>query len=166
MPRRFETPRPRRKVACPLFFLRQIVKIAKPAPPATIGSASGWAQVSDFNTWKRWQPWWKSSQKITIDGTPGVVGHKSSWEGEKTGKGWMEITDVKQPNHLGLKLVAIEPMAGGATLAFDVAEGSDGSKVTWKVRLAERWALSEVSRLGKHPDMTAFRYRLRERHGG
>ena len=98
------------------------------APPDMI-----WAHISDFNTWKAWQPWWKSSQKITIDGTPGVVGHKSSWEGEKTGKGWMEITDVKQPNHLGLKLVAIEPMAGGATLAFDVAEGSDGSKVTWSM---------------------------------
>ncbi len=92
-----------------------------------------WAHISDFNTWKTWQPWWKSSQKITVDGTPGVVGHKSSWEGEKTGKGWMEIADVKQPNHLGLKLVAIEPMAGEATLAFDLAESNDGTKVTWSM---------------------------------
>jgi hypothetical protein len=92
-----------------------------------------WAHVSDFNTWRTWQPWWKSSQKITVDGTPGIVGHKSSWEGEKMGKGRMEITDVEQPNHLGLKLLAIEPMAGEATLAFDLAEGNDGTKVTWSM---------------------------------
>jgi hypothetical protein len=92
-----------------------------------------WAHISDFNTWRTWQPWWKSSQKITVDGTPGIVGHKSSWEGEKMGKGRMEITDVEQPNHLGLKLLAIEPMAGEATLAFDLAEGNDGTKVTWSM---------------------------------
>lgn len=98
------------------------------APPDII-----WAHISDFNTWKTWQPWWKSSQKITIDGTPGVMGHRSSFEGEKMGKGGMEITDVKQPNHLGLKLVAIEPMAGEATLAFDLAGGNDGTEVTWSM---------------------------------
>lgn len=98
------------------------------APPDIV-----WAHISDFNTWKTWQPWWKSSQKITIDGTPGVMGHRSSFEGEKMGKGGMEITDVKQPSHLGLKLVAIEPMAGEATLAFDLAGGNDGTEVTWSM---------------------------------
>ncbi len=49
------------------------------------------------------------------------------------GPGSMEITDAKQPNHLGLKLVAIKPMAGEATLAFDLAAAGDGSKVTWSM---------------------------------
>lgn len=97
------------------------------APPDVV-----WAHVSDFNTWKTWQPWWKASQKISVEGTPGAVGHKSSFEGEM-GTGSMEITDAKQPNHLGLKLVVIAPMAGEAALAFDLAAGNDASKVTWSM---------------------------------
>ena len=92
-----------------------------------------WAYLSDFNTWTTWQPWWKASQKITVDGTPGVVGHESSFEGEKMGAGSMQITDVRPPDHLGLKLVVTAPMAGEADVRFDLAEADDASEVTWSM---------------------------------
>jgi len=44
----------------------------------------GGHQVADFGHWNNWSHWERSDprQKTTITGDPGVVGHKTVWDGK------------------------------------------------------------------------------------
>lgn len=94
-----------------------------------------WAQISDFNKWKAWSHWEKSdpTQKTTITGEPGKVGHTTQWVGEKTGEGTMAITSADAPSQLDIKLGFIKPMASEATTRFVVVPEGEGVKVTWSM---------------------------------
>lgn len=100
------------------------------APPEIV-----WSQLSDFSRWKHWNAWEKEdpTQKTTVTGEPGKPGHKSSWSGEKTGRGSMEIVDAKAPTHLGIKLTFIEPMTGEAKTALDLSGNGEMVNVTWSM---------------------------------
>jgi hypothetical protein len=53
--------------------------------------------IVNYNNFKEWSPWAEKdpTMKMTIEGEPGKIGHKYSWEGSKTvGKGTMTITSV------------------------------------------------------------------------
>jgi carbon monoxide dehydrogenase subunit G len=55
------------------------------------------AQIVDYNVFNKWSPWSEKdpAMKTTIEGTPGTVGHKYAWEGNKqVGKGTMALTKV------------------------------------------------------------------------
>jgi hypothetical protein len=100
------------------------------APPAFV-----WAEVSDFDRWKKWSHWEKSdpSQKTTVTGEPGSVGHKTEWAGEKTGKGSMTIAEATKPTHLHIKLVFTEPMASEATTDLKLEPNGNVVGVTWSM---------------------------------
>ncbi len=102
-----------------------------------IGTQTGtaWHEVSDFNKWSAWNPWEKEdpTQKNTHEGTAGTVGHKTSWVGEKTGKGSMTIVKADKPGHIGIKLEFKEPFASQADTAFDFKAEGDKTKVTWSM---------------------------------
>ncbi len=94
-----------------------------------------WAEFSNFAHWKKWSHWDKSDpeQKTTITGEPGTVGHKTVWDGEKTGKGSMTITAATRPTSLGIDLAFFEPMASEATTDFVVETQGDTVTVTWSM---------------------------------
>ena len=94
-----------------------------------------WAEFSDFSHWKNWSHWEKSdpSQKTTITGEPGTVGHKTVWSGEKTGKGSMTITEATKPTSANIKLVFDEPMASEATTQMTVEAKGEAVAVTWSM---------------------------------
>jgi len=94
-----------------------------------------WEQVSDFGAWKAWSPWHKMDpdQKTSITGTAGMVGHRSSWDGEKTGKGSQEVVTADKPTHLGMRLVMLEPMPDEAKTGFRLESAEDTTKVTWYI---------------------------------
>ncbi len=94
-----------------------------------------WAELSDFNRWRGWNPWQKSDpeQKITITGTPAAVGHSSRWDGEKTGKGTMTISETAEPTRLMIRLHFAEPMESQANTAFEIEPLGEGVKVTWSM---------------------------------
>lgn len=92
-----------------------------------------WEQLSDFNAWSAWSPWHKMDpdQKTNVTGDAGAVGHTSSWDGEKSGKGSQEIVVADKPNRLGMRLVMLEPMPDEAKTGFKLERVGDGTKVTW-----------------------------------
>ena len=92
-----------------------------------------WEQLSDFNAWRAWSPWHKMDpdQKTSVTGDAGAVGHTSSWDGEKSGKGSQEIVVADKPKHLGMRLVMLEPMPDEAETGFKLEQVADGTKVTW-----------------------------------
>lgn len=55
------------------------------------------SKISDYNVFNTWSPWAEKdpAMKMTVEGTPGTVGHKYSWEGNKdVGKGTMTIKKI------------------------------------------------------------------------
>src|SRR4051812_23903933 len=55
------------------------------------------SQISDYNVFNAWSPWAEKdpNMKMTVEGTPGTVGHKYAWEGNKNvGKGTMTIKKI------------------------------------------------------------------------
>lgn len=94
-----------------------------------------WTQISDFEQWKAWNPWQKAdpSQKVTVSGDAGTVGHSSHWEGEKTGKGTMTISDATEPRRLAIDLEFAEPMQSQAQTALEIVPQGDAVDVTWSI---------------------------------
>jgi len=94
-----------------------------------------WAEISDFSSWKGWSHWEKSdpSQKTIITGAPGQVGHKTVWEGEKTGQGSMSVTQAAAPKQLGIALRFKEPMSSEAVTEFNLVSVEEGTKITWSM---------------------------------
>ena len=114
------------------YHIERSIQIA--APPDVV-----WAEISDFRRWQAWDPWEKAdpNQQTTIEGKPGSVGHKSSWDGEKTGTGAMTVIKATRPSHLGMKLEFVEPFESQATTALDLASEGDGDgdgvTITWSM---------------------------------
>ncbi len=95
---------------------------------------SVFAQVSDYNKFKLWNPWSLSDPKatFTVSGSAATVGHKYDWSGETIGKGGLTITEVVPNKSLVAKLAFIEPQVSGADdiWAFEPT-ASGGTKVVW-----------------------------------
>ena len=94
-----------------------------------------WAETSDFNQWSGWSPWAKSdpTQKETVAGEPGTVGHTMSWEGEKTGKGTMTLREVDKPTRVAIDILFYTPVESRADTAFEIIAKEDTVEVTWSV---------------------------------
>lgn len=97
-----------------------------------------YAQVADYNKWAAWSPWKEKDPdaKITIEGAPGTVGHKMSWEGEKNGAGSMTLTsanpDYANPYRgTAADLAFIKPFKATAREYWKLEVIGDKTKVTW-----------------------------------
>ncbi|HOY49928.1 MAG TPA: SRPBCC family protein [Flavobacteriales bacterium] len=90
-------------------------------------------QVSDFSTWKEWDPWSRNDQrvKIQLNGIPGKPGHQRHYMGGEMGEGKMTISACTPYSLLISKIEVTEP----ATLQFEdiwTFDGTEnGTKVTW-----------------------------------
>jgi hypothetical protein len=91
-------------------------------------------ELSDYNTFKEWNPWTinDSATIKLIEGTPCQSGHKYSWEGGKTGKGHLTITETDSLRMIHSKLVMEAPMKSESEVYFTLEAVQEGTKVTWK----------------------------------
>ncbi|HLP52590.1 MAG TPA: SRPBCC family protein [Chitinophagales bacterium] len=90
-------------------------------------------QVADFNKWGAWSPWkeMEPDAKVTIEGTPGVEGHKMSWEGKKVGTGHMTLTAYGENESLVCTDVFEKPWSATAKDYWVFEETNGKTKVTW-----------------------------------
>ncbi len=97
-----------------------------------------WAQVSDFGNFPKWSPCQKydTTMKTQIDGKPGEVGHKYSWQGNSdAGSGSMTMTAVKPGERIDIELHFKEPFEDKAATAYILsAEGAGKTKLTWSMQ--------------------------------
>ncbi len=99
-------------------------------------------QVSNFQEFVQWNPWTLKDPNIQQEfiGSPGEIGAKYTWQGNKqVGKGSMQITEIKKPNHVEMDL-NFGPR-GNAKCGFNLVEKGNGTEVTW-------YFLSDI---GKNP---------------
>ena len=71
------------------------------APPKTV-----FDQVNNLKTWEKWSYWQQLDTEAVIiyEGPEAGPGSKSSWEGEKIGKGSMIILDSENPVSINIEL--------------------------------------------------------------
>lgn len=92
-------------------------------------------QIGNFNNFEKWNPWMEREPdaKSIVTGTPMTPGHKWEWEGEKTGKGFLEIEEIDPGRMVDSKLVFQEPNTMEADNIMTLRKTGAGTKVTWKM---------------------------------
>lgn len=80
-----------------------------------------------------WNPWSDMDReaKNTLEGEPMAVGSKWRWQGEKLGKGYLEIEEIVPNKKVVSTLKFTEPSQSAATDIRLIEEVPEGSKVTW-----------------------------------
>jgi hypothetical protein len=92
--------------------------------------------VSDFHQWAIWSPWEKldPGMQRTFSGAPSGKGAIYNWKGNSdVGAGRMEITDVKVPTTVMIKLDFLDPFESHNQTEFDFASAGDTTTVTWNM---------------------------------
>ena len=110
------------------YRVERSVKIDAPA-------ALVFTHVDDFKAWAAWSPWERLDPQMqkTFSGAEHGKGAAYAWQGNQAaGKGRMEITESRAPEHIAIALEFIEPFPSKAEAAFDFkAEGENAVMVTW-----------------------------------
>lgn len=88
--------------------------------------------VNDFNQWSAWSPWYEMEPEaqLVIEGTPGTVGHKMSWNGKKNGVGSLTLTSVAA-NGMEGNLEFVKPLAMKSKDIWFFKEENQKTEVTW-----------------------------------
>ncbi|WP_348696661.1 SRPBCC family protein [Duganella fentianensis] len=90
--------------------------------------------ISDFHHWTQWSPWEKldPAMKRTYSGATEDLGAVYAWEGDdKVGAGRMEITGLKAPELVQIKLDFIKPFASACQTDFALASKGEMTTVVW-----------------------------------
>lgn len=108
------------------YSLSNSIEINRPAPLV-------YQQVADFNKWGAWSPWKEKEPdaKVTVEGTPGIEGHKMSWEGRQVGKGHMVLTAYGENESLVCTDFFEKPFQSTAKDYWVFEEQGGKTKVTW-----------------------------------
>lgn len=88
-------------------------------------------QINTFKKWENWSPWLQRDSTITntYTGTENGVGSKMTWKSNKSGEGWMEITESKKP----VSIVTTVNIGGHSEFngIFTLSAVDSGTKVVW-----------------------------------
>lgn len=89
--------------------------------------------VADFGTWTTWSPWLpiEPDAKVTVSDPPDKEGSQYHWEGELVGEGQMTHTELNRSGSITSDLSFIKPFKSHSQVAFDLAETSSGTEITW-----------------------------------
>lgn len=92
-----------------------------------------YAQVADYGKWNDWSPWveMEPDAKITIEGEPGTVGHKMTWEGKKLGLGSITIDAVNANAGIASDLEFKKPMEATSRDFWKFESMGNKTKATW-----------------------------------
>lgn len=108
------------------YTVSHSIEINKPADVV-------YAQLNDFNKWASWSPWMEADPeaKVTVEGTPGTLGHKMSWVGKKSGTGSMTLSASSTNQFVNCDLAFIKPGKTTGKVKFQLEGNGDKTKVTW-----------------------------------
>ena len=108
------------------FTVKRSITIDQPASEV-------FSKLLYFEEMNKWSPWLitETNAQTQLRGTDGQVGTISTWEGEITGKGEMEIIEVDSPRHIHNEVRFLAPWQSTAQAYFDVADNGQSCTVTW-----------------------------------
>lgn len=108
------------------YSLHQSIEIDKPVDLV-------YGQVSDYHKWNAWNPWSNqdAEAKYHIEGIPGTIGHKMSWESNKVGQGSLEIASVVTNELVEGDLQFIKPFKSSAKDKWQFENVGGKTRVVW-----------------------------------
>ena len=88
--------------------------------------------IENFGRWNDWSPWTivEPECKVTIDGSPGEVGHVMEWDGKIIGSGKLTLEE-KTDTELRYNLEFIKPFRSQAKTAFIIKSEGNKTTLTW-----------------------------------
>lgn len=91
------------------------------------------AFINDFHQWVTWSPWEKMdpAMKRTYSGAATGQGTIYEWEGNKVGKGRMEIMESSPAARILIKLDFFKPFEAHNTAEFILQAQGEQTEVTW-----------------------------------
>jgi len=100
------------------------------APPPVV-----FEHVNDLHKWQAWSPWVKMDPKATTTFAGPNAGRDAamSWDGKKTGKDTMTITESRPAELVVFRLDFEKPFKGTDTAQFTFAPENGSTKVTWSM---------------------------------
>ena len=93
-----------------------------------------WSHVNSLQQLEKWSPWSEKdpAMRVTHEGQEGAVGSVYKWDGNKdVGEGTQTMTKVQPSDKVETHLHFIEPFEGEADAFINLADGGNGTKVTW-----------------------------------
>jgi len=90
-------------------------------------------QVNDLEKSQKWSPWveMEPDAAYKMEGPKAGVGATLHWEGKKTGKGTMSITESRPDEFVRNRLEFYKPMRATNTAEFKLDIQGDKTQVTW-----------------------------------
>jgi uncharacterized protein YndB with AHSA1/START domain len=100
------------------------------APVATV-----FPLVADFSQWSAWSPWKHNDSTMTYvpQGTPGAVGHKTSWTSRREGNGHQEIIALRPNAYIKMDVHFSENQTVVATSEWFFSGDSTHTEVRWEL---------------------------------
>jgi hypothetical protein len=93
--------------------------------------------IVDFKNWPQWSPWAEAfgdGMDVKYEGNEYGVGSKYSWDGEESGKGYMETIEVNEFNEIKQLLFFETPFEVKSDIYWLFEDTEDGTKVTWGMK--------------------------------
>jgi hypothetical protein len=103
-------------------------------------------RVKDLNYYSKWNPWQQSdpTTKSEITGTPGIPGHKYSWQGKKVGVGSLTLKSLDM-SHLHFLLEFVKPWKSKAKDNWMFEPWADmDTKVHWQNSGELPWPIARL----------------------
>lgn len=91
--------------------------------------------INDLEKSQKWSPWVEMDPeaKYALEGPKAGVGAIVHWDGEKSGKGSMTLTESRAPGFVKFRLDFLKPMEATNTAEFTLTPSTEGAGtlVTW-----------------------------------
>jgi hypothetical protein len=89
--------------------------------------------INDFRNWVDWSPWEKMEPELKRSFGGGASGQGSvyEWEGQKVGKGRMEIAKISPPTNILINLDFLKPFEAHNIAEFTLEPRGNSTTVTW-----------------------------------
>jgi Polyketide cyclase / dehydrase and lipid transport len=89
--------------------------------------------INDFRNWVDWSPWEKMDPELkrSFSGTASGQGSVYEWEGQKVGKGRMEIAKISPPTNILIDLDILKPLEAHNIAEFTLEPNGNSTTVTW-----------------------------------
>jgi hypothetical protein len=89
--------------------------------------------INDFRKWVDWSPWERMDPdlKRSFGGAASGQGSVYEWEGQKVGKGRMEIAKISPPTNILINLDFLKPFEAHNIAEFTLEPRGNSTTVTW-----------------------------------
>jgi hypothetical protein len=89
--------------------------------------------INDFRKWVDWSPWERMDPdlKRSFGGAASGQGSVYEWEGQKVGKGRMEIAKISPPTNILINLDFLKPFEAHNIAEFTLEPIGNSTTVTW-----------------------------------